>query len=433
MRFALILLGALAVGCSDGGGIPLANLEPPGDDQWSTIVSPYLSEDLWSSRDAYDAGHVLLVPLLYSAQLEAGSKFAEFGAQFERFVDAAGAGFTSSRLSRLQYFYLASVFLEKAAERGVFTASDQALLEMIEAQVSAYWSTEPAWQWDRPDFAGGMRERLLWKLETPDTSYNFYQAVLDEDLFLMAISAQAHMVHEILGTDVEHPSDEIFESALRVLRERGHFTQSGGWLFQVGLWSDHRDFAFAGRDSVLADLTPAPVLEISEDVSHSVRFPAWLLSLLKSPLCDPSGFSTLSSIRESLARQMLSHALVPPTEEVGLWRTNNFLDGSNGVYRYNYPTQGIGGGYGPYELSGTFYLGWWALLDTPEIRAIYRAFSERTTFEDEELAALVGPNTSRARHPSVAYPEFFTQGFAGFLSRLAAQLQDTRVNARAGG
>lgn len=48
------------------------------------------------------------------------------------------------------------------------------------------------------------------------------------------------------------------------------------------------------------------------------------------------------------------------------------MDGSNGVlYRWNYSSLGEGKEYGPYELSGTFTIGWWTFLGTDRVKEIY--------------------------------------------------------------
>jgi hypothetical protein len=84
----------------------------------------------------------------------------------------------------------------------------------------------------------------------------------------------------------------------------------------------------------------------------------------------------------------------------------NYMDGENGVYRYNYVTQGVGNGYGPYELSGSFNLGWWSFLG-PTLTGPYQAQRSSLPFGSPEIATYTGPNTTRVRNPEFSEPNFY--------------------------
>jgi hypothetical protein len=96
-----------------------------------------------------------------------------------------------------------------------------------------------------------------------------------------------------------------------------------------------------------------------------------------------------------------------PTESFRGVRMTNFMDGENGVYRYGYPTQGAGRGFGPYQLSGSFNIGWWAFVGTAA-DPFYSAQLALLPFESAVVAEYVGPNTTRLRNPLFTEPGFYT-------------------------
>ena len=137
----------------------------------------------------------------------------------------------------------------------------------------------------------------------------------------------------------------------------GEDRRCGGWLFQAGLWSDHPDYAQAGRVADSPGPAPAPVPGIGEDASHSHRLPLWLTSLAEAypPGSEPRAYYL--RLRTGLARQFQRAVLTAPVAGFPGYRTTNYMDGHNGLYRWGYPTIGPDDGYRPYELSGTFLLG----------------------------------------------------------------------------
>lgn len=165
------------------------------------------------------------------------------------------------------------------------------------------------------------------------------------------------------------------------------------------------------------------------------KFRAWLL--LKCPefpgiaaifldghysfLADssPDWVTRISGLQTGLANQLVNYVLVDPSEEFTSVRLNNFMDGRNGVYRWNYPTQGQGKGYGPYELTGSFLLGWWGFLEDPRIGEVYRQLSDEFPLSEPVLGLYIGPGTTRDRHPLVKDPAPYTNGYFRLITRLA--------------
>lgn len=90
----------------------------------------------------------------------------------------------------------------------------------------------------------------------------------------------------------------------------------------------------------------------------------------------------IQEIQRSLSERFLADILRFP-EETGerLYRLNNYMSGHNGLYLYK---PGTDYAYLPDTLSGTFYLGKWAFLGTPEMIETYNKAIEHFPISIEE-------------------------------------------------
>jgi len=95
----------------------------------------------------------------------------------------------------------------------------------------------------------------------------------------------------------------------------------------------------------------------------------------------------------------------------------NFMDGRNGIYRWQYASLGPNQGYGPYELSGVLLHGWWAFLPGERVGRLYRNLAARFPLREEQLAIYGGP---ARRTPGST--DILRNGMAELLCRLAAEL-----------
>ncbi|WP_286883261.1 hypothetical protein [Aneurinibacillus sp. UBA3580] len=325
----------------------------------------------------YDAGQLLMVPLHAAFTLHERNWMQQFSGhfarEFARFEAAQRNEKAEDRLGRLQYVYLSSRFLVLAAQSGKEELIPTYLPSVLYREVERVWKQEPAWQWGRKPFAGGMKERVLWKLSDPKTKKNYEKAITDEELFLFAIAADLRTYErETFNGSIESPLiTDVLTVADKAFRKGVKFRGKGRWVFQPGVWSDHPDYLYAGRREKKRNMKPAPVKDIAWDTSHSHRFPLWLLSLSQAQKEDSPQRSFYETLRKGMEKQFYEQVLVQPTREFPAYRTKNFIDGRNGVYRWGYQSLGPNNGYGPYELSGTLLLGWWTFLDSDRIRHVY--------------------------------------------------------------
>lgn len=405
---------------------PKIHIDEKEMELWKSTVSVHLQDDLWSDKNAYDAGHYLMVLLhaaFYSGEEALQREFAEHFSRFMVAVKKSPQSIASNRLDQLHYLYLASRFVVLAEQYGRSYLIPDGLVDLLYKKIEDIWINEPAWQWGREPFKGGMRERILWKLRHKDVPKSYYRAIIDEELFTIAIAADLR-AYERLAKDKTSWSPvvtDILEIARNIFQQEGEFRSDGGWLFQPGVWSDSPSYAYAGHTVKKIGMKPKPVPGIAWDTSHSHRFPLWLTSLEGAYAEGEPGNEMYKKIKRGLEKQFYEHVLVQPTQDFPAYRTTNYMDGRNGIYRWNYRTL-KNDGYGPYELSGTLTLGWWAFLASERIQSVYRQIAEKFPLPSEVVSLYVGPNTTRERHVLVKWPDAYYNGYIELIVNLAAKL-----------
>ena len=146
----------------------------------------------------------------------------------------------------------------------------------------------------------------------------------------------------------------------------------------------------------------------------------WLRSFIEAfPPLSPDRLY-YEELLSGLEIQFMEKVIVAPDSTFGAYRTNNFMDGRNGVYRYSYYTAGTGKGYGPYAISAGLYYGWWTFLNTDRVREVYNWMQDRYPLSPSIVTAYVGPNTSRVRHPLETLPDAFANGLREISTLLSA-------------
>ena len=296
------------------------------------------------------------------------------------------------------------------------------LSEFVEHEVRSTWVETPAWQWTMPDFPT-MRDRVQWKLAQPITTPSYLRAIIDEELFTMAIASEYRAYERARASDAGLSSliSEILRTAKDVMR-RETVADAGGWLFQPGVWRDHGDYAFAGHLNSGRNLKPAPLSDVAEDSSHAGRWPLWLRSLRDAYSSSQPEYRFYEVLLDGLGEQFADRVLVPPSHEQPYVVMNNYMDGRNGLYRWGYDTAGHNSGYEKFGLSGSFFIVWWALLPDPGIHAAACDAAAGFPLPAKALRLYVGPNTTRERNPLVTLPAYYKNGFAELNMRLACSL-----------
>lgn len=390
---------------------------------WDHTIDDYLKSDLWIKRDIYDASQVLMVPLHYAFQSGDRELIADFQEHFDRFIrdgiNTINITEDSNRLNALMYYYLLSEYIVLAKSKSVREDENiHFLANYLLEEISELWSEIPAWQWGREPFDGGMRERILWKLDNKEVDYSYYRSIIDEELYLMAIASDLKSYFD----DDEEVLDDIQGVNYLIFKTESYFDDKGKWLFQRGVWSEHPDYAYVGYESKNIINGKKTIATISADSSHFHRFPLWIESFINSYPKETEERNYFIKIKKGLEKQFFEKVLIRPDEKTPFYRLTNFMDGTNGLYRWDYSTI-KDNGYGPYELSGTFTLGWWTFLGSERIKEVYLELSQQYPLSEEAIDLYVGPNTSRERNSYVTEPDSYDNGFKKLLAMLASKIE----------
>lgn len=388
------------------------------------LLIDYLDDPLWIGRDIYDAARTLMIPMYYafsSNDTHLQALFADHFCEFANTLETDPKQISQGRLNRLCYWYLVSRFMVLSLQHDAAHLIPANLEERLLAELRALWSETAAWQWAHDPFPGGMKERLDWKLSVPSVKRSYYRSIIDEELYTLAIGADMLHASRLQGVSPAPFLVEIQDMAWRVFHDRVAWKDDGGWLFDLGAWTDHPTYAYAGyQQEPASDDEPLRISDVATDTAHSQRHVLWLRSLAGSYEYRSEGWRYYVSLLRGFDTRFRSHVLVSPDETAPCYRTTNFIDGSNGVFRWDYATC-PDDGYLPYESSGTILCGWWALLSS-EAQHIYLRVLRTLPPADCCMDFYVGPNTSRDRHPLVVWPDYFENGFAELIARMAVRI-----------
>jgi len=394
-----VFVSLILAGCGGTGSIGAAN-DAKLNASYATTISAYVADPLWEPRDAYDAPHDLLVPITHAMQNgEAGriQAFADFYARFLK--DGQATLVQGGKLNETQWTYVLGRFIALAAQYGHQDKLPAGLVDYACSQLRRFWLEDPAWQWDRAPFAN-MRDRIAWKLGPGPFKFAYYKGIIDEDYFCLGLGADLAGYFRILAPndDRRKLGDEVAAVFLQVVEARGEFEPNGGWMLDKGTWHQHPVFQFAGSSSLDKGQAKALVTDISEDSAHHMRWAALLHSL---EMGFEPGHSARSLARRALAGleiQFLDFVVTPPSDEFSGYRARNYIDGRNGLYRWDNDTAV---GYGPYGLSYTLTEGWWPLFGTARSRELYRTLAGRAPFNAQVIELYRNPLVVRSRHPLV--------------------------------
>lgn len=413
--------------------LALNSVSPPNIDAreqelWRTNITPILKTDLWANKtNAYNWGHFLMVPL-HAAFTEKSDEWqGEFADHFKRFMNGGGtAAFdtddVSGRQSLVQYLYLHTRFIKLAADNGKTNLIPEGLPEWVAKYLDILWRKAPAKGYIGGTF-DGIGARLQYKLGQRTPAKSYFTALIDEERFAFSEAADLRAYENKTGKKLPYSDTitDILQAAYEAYRERGLNTPGGGWILDAGAWADHPDSQFAGNDSISPNLSPSKRPGLGEDTSHSHRLPLWVTSLASAFSPTSTEGRYFLECRSKLNQQFIEKVLIAPSNDFPGYRTVNYMDGSNGVYRYGHATLGKDIGYGPWELSGTFLLGWWTFLDSDKIRSVYAAQAKLFPLPDDLTRFYLGAGEEEKLRAAVKSTGKRFSDLRELLCRLAAK------------
>lgn len=407
--------------CSNEESPTELSIDSEIDRLWQETVSIYIIENLWESTHSYDSVNALMLPLRYAHSIanENDSKLQELEDLFYRFSLAYDDNTESNRLRRayLNYFFLHNVKSKLKHGLPIYDY-DITLLEKILDVTNYHWSEEWVGNFaPSPRSFDGIKERLIWKASQHSTELNYYRAFVDEEILLLASGAvyQYILLHNITGlkdellVKMKNVSDDIVDTGKFLFEKESYFSEQGYWTLQPGVFSDFPDYEYAGHAKLDEGLEKSLVPGIWVDSSHLHRMHVFLKDYQDISSGENRDFFTkaLAGLTLNFDEQIL----VDSSFDFNGLRMHNYSDGYNGVYRYSYAT--TPSGYGPYQLSGTLFMGWYGLLNSEKLNHGYkRMLLESFPISSEVLKTYVGPNTTRERLELVTWPNYFENGFA---------------------
>ncbi|MBS1715734.1 MAG: hypothetical protein JST30_15515 [Armatimonadetes bacterium] len=391
------------------------------NDLFKKNIGLYLTRNSWNDDLAYLHGHFYMVPLHAAFLLDQKDWQSQFDAHYSRLVNVPRTDLCKNPLSRMQYLYTATRFLALSAKSGRKSEVNERLFRYTADEIADRWESQDAIGFDIAHFHG-VRERVVHKLALFNPAKSYYAAITDEEAFVFAEAADLVTYSKATKTPLPHESTikDVLSTARRVFEDRGTFTRDGGWLFDVGMWTDHPDLVFAGNPQITPGMIPMKVNDITMDTSHFHRFALFVVSLRNAYPPDSDDYKFYDKIRSGLAKQMNKVVLRKPDSGFPGYRLTNFMNGMNGVYRYGSASDvGPDKGYGPYELSGTFLIGWWSFLGDADIAKAYGEISKSFPLPESVMKVYQGPVYKPAPRKDKSWYE---NGLAELFASLGSKL-----------
>lgn len=391
------------------------------DKLWKNTVSKYIIYDLWDDINSYDAGHTLLVPMYYAFSNKDKSKIEQFHNLFScyaKYLEKNNYEYEYWNLNHMQFNFLASNYVNLCSKYDDIENIPEVLLDYLYDEAFYYCK----------------EKREIYKKEE-NPNYNAFVAI-QRDFALGKPIADLYQYHLVLLLNLKEFSDngnyilsirrnEKTEEALSILNtiyEEGvQFIDEDRWLMSVGAWDDYEDFAYMQYNTIVDGMVPSSQENTTWDTSHFARVPIFLQIIKRANKGNSQKVEYYNKLIEGLNKQFKEVVLVKPDNITNYYRTTNYMDGRNGLYRYNYKTQ-KNTGYQSYELSGTLFIGWWIFLGD-DIKTLYREIGETFPLSQDAINTYVGPNTTRERNEYVMWPNYFNNGFAELICLTSSKLK----------
>lgn len=390
---------------------------------YDSTVKVLLKENLWTERDMYDAGNYLMIPMHYAFRAGDEDAIALFADFFKRFTNDVSEtdiyGFRdTSALNQFQFLYLCTQYICLCTANGYNALIPELLPSLVEtyAQTYLYDGTLYSEKGRTP-----VIDHIRYVLDGGRYDKNYYGAIYDSEKFTLALLCDLNYVARIHGETPDEVTVIAADLACQLFSSPylNQITEKEGWLFQVGAWADHPDYAYAGNETITKNMQMKPKENIAEDSSHSHRIPLFLRSY-QSAQRDIERWERMSLRRKQLANQMICYVL---KNVDGHWLTTTFMDGTNGVYRYSYHEDGVG--LEGYALSGTFLLGWWSLLEDSRITAVYQDILKTFPMKGDRSNPYFDYATVRERNPFFSGDTAFDNGMMECMVACASKISPT--------
>lgn|GEM_PF-2993834 len=348
----------------------------------------------------YGIAHEMYLPLIIAFKEKRMDVISQYDTLFsESKLSHLIPSLGNDRLNELTYFYLVSNYLKYKSHLGNKEEKLRLnkLYKIIKGYILDFWIEDVGNNWEAEPFRyKGKRSRVAYLLDHELKDFKkeerFHGAIVDQDLYLMAIGTNLAAYELIDKKEVSDELTEIVYYFLEVFKRKVKFLDEKRWVFQPGAFSEHRDYKYAGNKQITANIEVNKVSGISWDTSHFSRFPAFLVTLKSILREDSPQRRYVDRLIEGLSNQFIEKVVVYPNNKNDLIQFNNFMDGNNGVFRYRF--KGKFSGYTPYTNCLHIYWGWWKLLNDERIYKIYEEISKNYPEYTSEQLKKFSPSPS---------------------------------------
>lgn len=315
---------------------------------------------------------------------------------------------------RLQWLYLCSQYLALSSSfesyKNLFIP-DLLDICVFYAEDNLYRS-EATWKTEDTVY-----EHIKQVLAGKKYKYHYYSSLVDGDMFSLAILCDAVYTSRKNGLEVTAEMSTAADLAYEIYKSQllNTETEDGGWLFQVGVGQDYKDYLYAGNTEITEDMQPKPRADIVSDVSH-FRRTAFFLTSYESAQDTEECIEIFEKRKKQLGVQ-LKKCLV---KVGGNWVQTSFMDGTNGVYRYSYHEEGVG--HSNYSHSASLIHGWWVVLYQGWIFEVYRDILSGFPWPQDETNPYWDIMTVRDQNPYFDADTGWEKGWYECVVKCAVQI-----------
>ncbi|MEN8145442.1 MAG: hypothetical protein ABFS14_10890 [Gemmatimonadota bacterium] len=223
-----------------------------------------------------------------------------------------------------------------------------------------------------------------------------------DELLVLSAGADLRSFRHSVGLPPDTLLEVMNDQAFALATCGVEWSEDGGWLLQPGRLSEHPDHLYAGHsripdapqcsaaesDDPACQLEPAPVAGIGMDVSHFLaKWPFFFRVFMEASFDSPRRAAHYRALLFGIEAQLFGTVLTPPDDSSRVFRLTNYMDGTDGIYRWNYQDRGRDWGYEPGGLSGTPFYSSLAFIDSPRIDRLYRDIESLYPYEPGGLVS----------------------------------------------
>jgi hypothetical protein len=251
---------------------------------------------------------------------------------------------------------------------------------------------------------GGLKQPKASLKQNRSTKPSYIGAILAEESLVFAVASDLRTYLHLKGKTNTKLLDEIHAATFKLYSTGVTPTENGGWLLQPGKLKDDYDYLYAGHHSVptlticaspnsedpRCNLAPRPIDGIGMDVSHFLaKWPIFLTAYRDASYDNSTRRDFFERLISGVEVQIFNH-VIKPQQTRPPYLLTNYMDGTNGVFRWNYLDRGKNWGYNSFALSSTPCYSSIALLNSDRVRELYKRIYKALPYTPTEVKMMGG-------------------------------------------